>query len=58
MKEDAIGDAESVNDVLDNRLVGCGRLYDAGALARFVIDEVHCISTLEGDFRDAVGHSF
>ena len=35
-----------------------GRLYDAGALARFVIDEVHCISTLEGDFRDAVGHSF
>ena len=31
------------------------RLYDAGNVARFVIDECHCVDTWGRDFRESVG---
>ncbi|KZP34287.1 ATP-dependent DNA helicase [Athelia psychrophila] len=39
-------DSEAIKDIFQ-------ALYDAGSLARFVIDEAHCISSWGREFRDA-----
>lgn len=62
----AIGDKPCMLYVTPEKLVESARLkdtlsrlYEAEELARFVIDEAHCISTWGRDFRDAVSnHSY